>query len=345
MRRRIVILSSAVLAGGLATYLALLLGAFDRGPRYKGMTAAYWGRTLQGPTRSSSIACRVEQLCGFYDNFGKPAILSGEAETIPVLLEVLNFHTPNDSEDAQDRKARSAAFQQLLILERQRGSVYLNEEHYRQALADFCAIIRLHPQNIDAFEIRARIYKRNGQYEKAVADLSHVIEAAPYRSWLVLWLDRAELYMRLREYAKAAEDYSTAIQSVPIAPLYVLRARAYLANKNYQEAAEDDETAIRLGDPLANNDLAWLRATCPVAKMRDGKQACRYAQKACELTAWESAPCLDTLAAACAENGQFEEAVKWQMKAIEIAKGRHDLDEIASLRLNLYKQRKPYQEK
>ena len=42
------------------------------------------------------------------------------------------------------------------------------------------------------------------------------------------------------------------------------------------------------------NELAWLQATCPEAKARDGKQAVEHATRACELSAWKEAAFLDT---------------------------------------------------
>ena len=113
----------------------------------------------------------------------------------------------------------------------------------------------------------------------------------------------------------------------------------------FENAVNDYREVIRL-DPqetLALNSVAWILATCPDDAVRDGELAIDYATQACEISEWKSPNDLDTLAAACAEAGQFEEAVKWQTQAIELAEnaGREDLADYQS-RLELYQAGMPY---
>ena len=89
------------------------------------------------------------------------------------------------------------------------------------------------------------------------------------------------------------------------------------------------------------NGLAWIHATCPDARYRDGKKAVVLATKSCEPSQWKNACDLNILAAACAESGDFESAVKWETRAIEL--GGDDKQE-QELRLELYRERKPYHE-
>ncbi len=91
------------------------------------------------------------------------------------------------------------------------------------------------------------------------------------------------------------------------------------------------------------NNLAWLLAVCPERPLRDGEKAMRLAKKACELANWKSSYCLTTLAAAYAEAGDFEEAVKFQRKSIELGLPKDGL-ELAHELLDLYKNKKPYRE-
>ena len=90
----------------------------------------------------------------------------------------------------------------------------------------------------------------------------------------------------------------------------------------------------------AHNNLGWLRATCPDPEYRDAEKAEASARRACELTGWKHFGALDTLGAAYAAGGKFDEAVKWQSKALELAPERAKAD--LRSRLELYAAGKPY---
>ena len=96
-------------------------------------------------------------------------------------------------------------------------------------------------------------------------------------------------------------------------------------------------------DPEPYNSRAWLRATCPEPKYRDGKAAVADATRACELSAWKDAYHLGTLAAAHGEAGDFALAIELQERANPL-----DTDPAAraagEARLKLYRARAPYRD-
>jgi len=87
---------------------------------------------------------------------------------------------------------------------------------------------------------------------------------------------------------------------------------------------------------------AWLLATFTNADHRDGKLAVAAATRAMELPMWSEFRVFDVLAAAYAESGDFEQAVKWQTKVVSMLPPTQRVD--YESRLALYLERKPYRE-
>lgn len=99
--------------------------------------------------------------------------------------------------------------------------------------------------------------------------------------------------------------------------------------------------AARPRDAKLHDKLAWLLATSRDPQVRNGPLAKSLAQKACDLTKGLDAKLLQTLAAAYAACGEFDEAVRRQTAIL----GRKDLSEegqaAARVRLEHYEQRQP----
>jgi serine/threonine-protein kinase len=123
---------------------------------------------------------------------------------------------------------------------------------------------------------------------------------------------------------------------------YANRGLTWSLKAEHDRAIADYQKAIDLAPGYADayNNLAWLLATCPREKYRDGRAAVEHALKACQLTEWTEVCFIDTLAAAYAEAGELGEAVKWQTQAMAMCPKDQQGD--CQVRLDLYKAGNPY---
>jgi hypothetical protein len=124
--------------------------------------------------------------------------------------------------------------------------------------------------------------------------------------------------------------------------------RALLAEGRAREAIEHYSEAVRLRPEFltAANNLAWLLATAEAESLRNPYAALRLAQRSARLTRHLDPPVLDTLAAAYAASGRFEEAVAAAERGVALAReaGDRELADQIAQRLALYRQGEAYRE-
>jgi tetratricopeptide (TPR) repeat protein len=225
-----------------------------------------------------------------------------------------------------------------------RGLKWFFESNYDKAIKDFDEAIRLDPKHSRAYYSRGNAWDKKGEYDKAIQDYNEAIRLNP--KYADAYYSRGIAWKANGEYDKAIKDFNEAIRLNPKnGNIYKIRSIAWKANGEYDKAIKDFNEAIRLNpkDMIAYNNLAFLMASCPEAKCRNGAMALKHAKKACELSGWQYADCVDTLAAAYAETGNFTEAIKRQQQAIELAP--KDKKDDYKAKLELYKQGKPFREK
>jgi len=199
-----------------------------------------------------------------------------------------------------------------------RGTLYFQENQPEQAYADLTRAVQLEPDRLSARSLRGSVAHQLGETTAGLKDLAEVLRRD--ERFRPAYIARGNIYMAKGEFARAIDDLTRAIALKPSAYALNKRAACNYFTKNYAKAVADHEAALKL-DPdhhATNNYLAWILATCPVASLRDGDRAVQLAKKACEKTDFEAASYLDTLAAACAEAGRFDDAVKVAKRVVEL---------------------------
>ena len=220
-------------------------------------------------------------------------------------------------------------------------------------------------------EALAFYQKAMENFEKLVADSPTVTEyrgglAASYYSLAVLHQQTGKSDEALAFYQKAIENYEKLVANNPtvteyqdilagsynnLGILHEQKGKMDEALASYQEAIENFEklvaqnpTVTEYQDSLAGsyNKLSWPLATCPDDSIRNGRLAIKKATRACELTDWNDANYLDTLAAAYAEAGNYDRAKEYQRQAIDLA--TDSMKPELKKHLDLYESGKPYRD-
>jgi len=219
-----------------------------------------------------------------------------------------------------------------------------------KALADYDEAIRLAPNFQRAYYNRGTLFIGRHNYDGAVADLTRAIQLAP--SDLSAYSARAEAYLKKGDRTRAISDATVTIKLKPVENRLIrgvhlcLRAKAYEIIGQSELALRDFRQAARLtpNNGSIKNRLAWFLATRPEDRFRNGREAVLAAKNACELSQWKNSDWMDTLAAAYAEAGEFEQAVKYEKQALnDSSLGPRERGE-REKRLVLFEQRKPFRE-
>ena len=219
-----------------------------------------------------------------------------------------------------------------LSFNRVRGAVLTDLKDIPGALASWKVVAELAPDNRDAWLEIAACHAQLKETADAAAALEKAL--ALLREDPENLIHLAGLYSRLERHKDAAAVYREALALAPSPVGHFKLATAESASGNLAAAAANFEKALALHPdwPPAANNLAWILATSPDAKLRNPKRAVALATTACEASKYQLSGALATLAAAYASDGRFEEAVKTNKLAVDLATKAGDTTRAAELR-------------
>ena len=152
-----------------------------------------------------------------------------------------------------------------------------------------------------------------------------------------------------KRFADAIRELSLVLKTqARDATLLVDLAGAYLGQGKTKQACEHYRKSLAIAPnmPKSLNNLTWILATHPDSSLRSADEAVTLGERLGRLSGRRHPQVLDTLAAAYAEAGRFDEAKRNIVQAIELAKKAGDLrqSEILRKRLDLYMKGQPFRD-
>lgn len=235
-----------------------------------------------------------------------------------------------------------------------RARVAIQTDDLEAARKDIDTVLELEPNRIDGILMRSAIAAEQKRYGDAIEDLRVIIKDQPKET------PNAGLLMQLGLYYSFDDRPTEAVkvfgQVIKIDSdnwlAYSMRGDTLLAMREYSRAISDFEKALELA-PKDNaersgilNNLSWTLSTSLLADVRDGKRALEFGLEACELTEYKKPHILSTLAAAYAELGQFDKAIEWAEKAVELGQESQEpqLEQLKA-ELESYRKKEPWRER
>jgi tetratricopeptide (TPR) repeat protein len=266
-----------------------------------------------------------------------------------------------------------------------RARIRILQDKLDDAITDLNEVLKLDPNNVGALLLRSQALAQQDKFDEAKADVDHAIRLQPELSQALLL--RSMISAQAKRWGAAIADIKTLLQTDPqnaewrlqLAAYYAAdsrprkaieildelvdtdsdnwqarraRADALLSIGKHAKAVEDYNEALKKkpDDSHMLNNLAWVLATSTDDDVRDAKRSIEIGTKASELTKYEAPHILSTLAAGYAEAGDWDTAIKWSSKAVELSEkagktGDEDVSEQLKKELESYKEKKPWREK
>ena len=224
------------------------------------------------------------------------------------------------------------------------GVLLAKRSGFRDGLAYIDRALEVRPAIAIGHFYRGRILQATGRHQDArLAYLeSYRLDPAHVETWFPL----AKLQAKHGDKKCAMALYQKLIRKRPdVATLHV-HLGVLLESQDTRAAIEQYEQALSIEpDHLsAANNLSWLLATCRDADLRNNAESIRLAELATRLTDSERPDILDTLAAAYASDGRYDQAIKTIDRALQLARTQRlaDLQQQLLTRKELYQNRHPF---
>lgn len=225
------------------------------------------------------------------------------------------------------------------------GNMLSRQGRLGEAFRAYQLAIEKVPDHINAHFTLAKMFMQIGPPPKAMHHFKRTIELDPQHA--EAWFNLGNLYSQAGKPYEAITAYEEAIKITPVhsqaetnlAWQYMRVDRSDAALEHFAKAHE-----LQRHDPTPLNGWAWVLATDEHPKIRDPHKAIEKAEMADALTRHRDPVVLDTLSAAYASAGRFDQAIPTAQLALAYAAEQADDDLVARVlgHIKLYRQNKPY---
>ncbi len=224
------------------------------------------------------------------------------------------------------------------------GIILDRKGRHDEAIAHFAKTVELNPRHPTARANLGRALAQQGKLDEATIQFRAAVDLVPEDP--ASRLNLGNILLERGSEQEACMHFEIALEKNP----RLLGARLGLGEAQtqrgeYAAAVAQFRSAQQIapGDLGVNNGLAWLLATCPDERLRDGAAAVQLAAAACQATRYQDPMLLRTLAAAYAETGKWPEAVDAATQALAQMAGHEDEPLAREIRRHLegYRQSRP----
>lgn len=231
-----------------------------------------------------------------------------------------------------------------------RAEIFLSRDDTDAARRDLDKAMELNPGSVQGVLLRAYLSAEEGRLPDAINDMKLLVLNFPDNA---TWAIQLASFYQMDNRPRKAIDVTTDVIRREPGNWRALRIRAdtRLSVGEHKEAIADYEAALKaeieIDESKAGilNNLAWVMATSPQDEVRNGARSLEMAEQAAKLTEYKQAHILSTLAAAYAESGDFDKALEWSQKAVELGKeDGHDQLKQLQEETESYKNKKPWRE-
>ncbi len=210
---------------------------------------------------------------------------------------------------------------------------------WRDSASLFAHALAQDPENFVALTNLGQALEARGELDAAAEQYLEALRLRPHLAPVRTNLGR--LRASQERFEEALAELERAVATDPLLP----DAHAALGWTLFQVGRDDEAlehlrraTELAPGEPTTANALAWVLATS--AGSARPEQALAIAERLCRATRHEQPGFVETLAAALARLGRFDEAVAWQERAL--ASVPESARALLETRLALYRAGQPF---